>query len=1402
MTDLSSLLAELRAGEADGFEFVDREAVYHTLGIASASDVDNVDLSYLSPQETEELRNLVMEIALSGLPILYPSDQHYLDCFEGIDLTGRIQILRSDLGYFHYFTRTTVLARLRGSMFADLLSCFDRARQRAVSHEDMISTLLENVAPNIRGYSNKVREVLAFSFRDDLDEQEIEILSRKVMESVLGFLLTKPRTYLEAPSALSYWRQYIVREEPASLARRTLQQLPANLEVLFDKWDCLLKGEPVPEDLERRYQFLIESSWYRYFFFDERGLETYMRHGSTGFQDLEVYDDFIEKLGLLDTWKLIELPGGELEDDLERVRSARQVGTYVVRFRDGSKTEVEVAPLPGMGIDDLRSRIQRGDLELSSKLHLFVTDEGCDSYILRRRGESRSVTGPIFKLDDKFVAIVRLTKPGRYEVLSSESDAILGTLDTSVTYREPPVIEANIPEGTVTVRTLLELRLVERPSDSGIPIEVHGSCDPDDLKVRVQLIDTETGVYSIEVEGKWKLSPFLCGAEIIFAIPSANESVGFRFPAEFVVMKEGTRFRLLEHQTTVEPDDEFLWYVAGNTPVRWVLSEGEHAVIEPGSSGRLRTSQGVFEWSRLEEGRSAVFLHAEGRPVKSIVIQGGQIYRIRVRSGIQLFFNSPFHSHRDHIHFAPLRPDLAMTVTGMTGTSEEVLVRIEAPDGSVQELVAKTRQEQKVPVDIDTSGRYLYTVQINEGQAETFVVYHVLPPLVRLPLFLEVGSHGTAHIELPYPVVLESVRAQGCNVNFSPSLGLPATRVIVSMEPFRASGSTELVVALSLPEIRDVGVVHLVWRLPIVNVNFLIGHSDVDNNLVVSYADEPVRVIISAEDLEAEFVAQVGEDRFSINVSDLSGTEIPVQVSQEDHIQVQVFALVDDKEIPLKSVLNIHRDFIPRVSLPDGIWYVPGEPLPVVLSPFRPGLELSVEQSDGTTETVPVPSHGLVWITVSAERGRLAVLVRGKEELDIFYGTVRRSINLQSLKVDSTGAAIFAPTASGKWALLKLLKNTSLIDIDSLLEGNLRSFRIIGVYLPSFRDRLTLCRHLASQGAGLYATQGTLPLIRFYGKDLKPRLIQEFELDQVEDSTQVLLVDAAETPDILSPLLENDGRWVVLLNNATLGYGQMEELLVQRLVEGLLEGDLVSFDNLGSFRERLDMSERTALRMLESRDDMGELIIRGLFQLLDDPDTLKNEQACKSLSQFLRSSRSSPQFTGAISVRIINRVSASIESVMDASEKVFDESIAGIRRILEDIVEFPLGVDIRYTIERKVFDTVKDAKRNENWDVAFLGLQRLRTLFPAEARYLIDEAAMHYEFGAWTEDGTHRREMVRLVNQARSMVSGPANLMVRYPDIYIERLLSEKYHDCGYLVWISRDRCPHCGKTYEAKSPE
>ncbi len=1391
------LLEELKIGKRTDFHSVNKSRIYREIGIQAAAQVDDIRFADLKGAEANQLRRLVKELARSQLPILYPSDERYLAQFEGLRHQGRVQLLREKLGYFHYFTRSSMLGRLRSSLFSDVLSTFSGHREALMSDVEMAVSLLKYLAAHVDRYSAKVTDVLTYSIHDDLAEDEIDRLTGRVIRFIFGMFLKEPEAYLEAPSATTYWRRYVWEDDFTGTAEETLRSLPKNLGTLFRWWELTLIEEQIPRELEVAYQLLIESRWYRYFFHDERGLKRYMTHGSTGFQDIEVFDDFIEKLHLLDTWKFVVLPDGVSEDDATRVEAARQLGTYRVQLDNDSAIGVEVTPIAGLTIDEIRNRIDSEDLDLSPRVRLFTSSDPVDSYLLRRQGESHLDTGPFFVLNGRFLAFLRLPKPGRYEVIDPATMKTLGSIERLEAYRRAPLILPDVEDGRLRVSQTLEMSLPSPPGKSDLRARVEAPYPPEKVESKSRLIDSESGVYAIDFVAEWKIEPALYGARISVTFPLIDDPLVFEVPEEILVLQEGGILLQPEHETVLEGGRTIEVDTAGTVPLEWRFSQGERYSLSPGSAGQTEGSFGVLEWVTLGRDRSRVILRPSGKLFRSFVIRGRHSYRIRVRSSLQLSFDTPFQSHHGRIHVAALGPDLRFTILDRYASSKSGTVRIEDPDGMERELSVELGKMVRAPVHQDSPGRYLYTVEVPGQPPEVFIVHHIDHPTLRLPPFLEENRLATIEVESSVDLILETLDADGCEVGASPRLGLPSRRLLIFVELLEGQGDhADIRLALRVADSRAAGKVELRYRLPVVRTHFQLANTEVLDDFVGNYAGEPLRVLVETSLTDAEFWAHVDGSAHEIDVGDPTGTELPIPTIGADPIQIRISVTHDGRETRLKSSLVLNKGLVPRMSLNEGLWYVPGHPSPVLLSPPVPDLALRLTV-DGSETEIPVAKNGLGWLSGPAGGCRLEVTRGRRELLRFLLGEVRASIALRDLDPDEALPAIYAPNASGFWTPLERFETDSPASIASATLEQMETFDVLGIYHPSFETRVQILRVLVKRGVEILATRGARAPFQFGARDIQIGNFQNFTVSEEYPSIRAVAIDAEAAPRTLPLLAQAKSRWIAILNNAVLGYPHVRDLLIERIAEAIASGDLTSTGDLDGITEHLHPSERLALDLHGTAGELHDLIAKGVSRLVSDKEILRDSQACTSIGLVLQDTNLAPAFSEASSLEIAGQISRTLGELIDVPEKRIEEYLPGALIILDSPSGASLGASVHRLIERDVFGRIAAAKRAKDWGAAFRGYQRLQALFHGDIRYLVDEAALHYERGAWTEDGKHRREMVRKIKQARKLQEDLRSLMGRYPDIYVDRLLSKQFHDCGYIVWVTRDTCPRCGQPFE-----
>ncbi|MFQ5910583.1 MAG: hypothetical protein ACE5IJ_07690 [Thermoplasmata archaeon] len=978
-----------------------------------------------------------------------------------------------------------------------------------------------------------------------------------------------------------------------------------------------------------------------------------------------------------------------------------------------------------------------------------------------------------------------------------ETGEQLGVVERSEPHVQSPEILVNPLEGTLEVRASIEARLADAPADPDLEWAVEAPTEPGSIVTGCCLVDAGFGVYSIEMRALWELSGPLYGAKIALSSPLLPDSVETVVPPELLAVRDRTRFRLLDYRTTADQSREYEFFLLGDHPLEIQVGDDERQVILPGTSGRAAGLSWKVEWTELGKGRSRLLITNEGL-ARFFLFQGQRRYQVLIRSDLQLRFASPLHSFEGHTHFAPLDPGLAFAVTGEDRLTE-IRVQIEAPDGRLEEITTGLNKQERVPFIDGPAGRYLYTVARADGDLQTFIVYHLHPPIFEIPDILEKRVTSRARVRAEYPLIVESATAEGCQVTLSPGSGFPSEEFAVSLEPEReAPEVTELKLAFYPAEIRSGGVVRARWPIRIVDVEFLVAQQAVEERVVAGYAGEPVSVKAAGLPPDATLTAVVNNQRLRIAGGGSQGGTIPLPEPGEGPIKIQLAAIVEGTEVLLRSFLLLHREFIPTVLLPDGGWYIPGEPFPVLVSPPREGLVLRLESADGEADDLPVPAHGLVWVTARSERSRLALRQNRGGWLRLIYGNVREAIDLQALNRDSAVPSLFAPDASDAWVPMKTLPVSEASEIASLVTELFKSFQVVGVYLPSFTARIGLFRELGDRGVELFTTKPSLAPIRFSDPSLKPHVVHYHHTCEKVANPRCVFVDSRESSCILNMLTKSRSRWIVILNNSIVRIGEAEDWMVRKISEAIIEGRMQSLSDFDVIEEELSASEQTMFDAVCMRKGQERLVADAIFSMLEDPGVTADENTCQTIASLLSSPQLLPLSSGESSAKVLARVSAAVENMMDLPDQDFETRLRGTQTLISGLAKSDESLNLQHAIERKLIPQMLEAKRREEWEDVFLILGRLGQLFPNEVRYLVEEAAFHYELALQAQDGEHRRQMVQLITKARSLSDDLGQLMRRYPDIYVRHILATEYHECGEIIWVTRDICPRCGKPYSA----
>ena len=344
-----------------------RDTAYAALGIMRAAEAPSREIVRATRPDILELLYRVRTAFRRWVPPIYPSDQAYLQSFEGSS-SDSISELRESLGYVHYHTRDSILARLRGSLFQEMLFKIEAGHGNPKNESDLVIAFLNEAgSKGVERWREKILGVLRFSLHEEWDEDRQRSAADLILRDILGWFVVHPEVLLSSESSQADWASSVRQDGGQSLASSVLQHPFRNLLLLHQK-----ERSPTDEITQR---LLIGSSWFRYFFFEHSALTSWINHGLSGFEREDVFEDFVERLRSRDNWLSLVLPSGLLTDDLSVVEKMREVGRYSVLLESTEKIGVDVSLIPTLSLAEMAALPGGRPTPLSGSLWFLLWDK-------------------------------------------------------------------------------------------------------------------------------------------------------------------------------------------------------------------------------------------------------------------------------------------------------------------------------------------------------------------------------------------------------------------------------------------------------------------------------------------------------------------------------------------------------------------------------------------------------------------------------------------------------------------------------------------------------------------------------------------------------------------------------------------------------------------------------------------------------------------------------------------------------------------------------------------------------------------------------------------------------------------------------------------------------------------
>ncbi len=1416
---MQGILEALREAEANGFRELDRDALYAQLGISMAGEVAEADLKPQSAAARKELIRVVLELGRCALPPVYPADEKYAAFIEGVELTGSVTDLRAKLGYPHFHTRDSVLARLRGYMFHSLLEHFDSYQETHPGGEGFAESFLVQVAAKrLKEWRERVKDIMFFSRHEEWDDARQTRFADQVLEEFLRWFLSDPHAFLDSPDRPEAWRRFLWSSPAASYATRFFAAPFHHLRIL--KASELAKkkasrdaaAEPETVDggagpVQSSRELLVESSWYRHFFFDERGITRWVRYGTIGLENEETFDDFISKLEARPGWRRVVSPDGIALQGVDEVRQRRILGAYRVEWKSETQV-VSVKAIPTLDFKELKEFVEAPPdspdvLDLDRGWWLFRLaagdDDGPQNLVVRSAAHGWSEVVRPYRMAGFTVGVVKLPGAGRYLVSKP------GSLDPLVEFSEAresrPVLDfAFLVHESAVRATVRADRILEGPP-SGPAKTVTMTHLEKGYKTEwsVRLLEPTVGLYRLEASIELPLDAAGLGGTVTASSPLLKEGLSAVLPTLGLLRHSTEGWGLLPDVATVGAADMSRLVVLGTPPLEVLLPDGQSvAKVLPG-----RATTSAVEGAEVRLANSGVLTSLEISEGEGALLQE-LVFRSREKA-VRLL-------RRREIHVA-VDPALGGSGTRWVVYSgapvtlrveirpvadDPILVRLEGPSGARDTRQVASGAAIPISEDFLGSGTVLLSAGSRDCAPVEAEVVAVGRPMVEAPAFLEAGAIGEGlRVSCSSFFYIKAVRGDIFQWTCQPRPARATKESLVMVRPYRTRDATcHLQIECAYEGVAEAaGPVFLDVQVPLAWIEFRHRGERVDAWDIQAYRGDPVSAILRTpvESIKA-FALCAGKQvelsrspAASPNLAasfSLRGLREPAEIS---------FLLRDARgvEHAIGRRARISPHYAPRVALPDGLAWHPGMEYAVLVDEARPGLKVSVEDAAHSVTAFEVVD-GVAKVSCRRLPGNLYLQNGSKTRVRMYFDQERDSLTIRESERPSA-TFFLAPDSLGGFSqvsppLADFPKGTTVLAMA-------RSSAVLCIEVPS----LLMAVDLLSAGSGSgWAVSGSESLRAFLG--LAPIEVASLDRGPPPPGTipnAILVLDSEDAPSWESFLPARGEHTIAVVPSGSLSVRADASAALRILGEAIQAGRLSEPHDSSAWRRVVGDRGAADLARATMENGLEDVLAQAAAAaLLGPPEALlRDAKGCENLGRLMgyphMLSRISPEHRAALHAALL---SIGRFVLSDKASTNFEKDATAFHTLVAgwDGTSSP---DPRDGLLTEEYSAVWDLVRKGKWEPAVGLMRRIIPMFGDRPWIRWDYPGLILEakvagYGSYDD---LRQAVMQLERLRKEKVPGLERSPFRGK---IETILWQRHcPECGGIILMT-GRCINCKALY------
>lgn len=1424
---LRNLLARLRDAETTLFADLKRDEVYSALGIARAIEVTAQNFAGLQRQDRDDLIRLVKELGISKLPAAYPADPKFAEFFEGLEFETTVSQVRTGLGLPHFHTRDSLLAKLRGFLFNALLVHYDAWAETHPDGEGFAESFLAQVGSNhLAEWREQIKEVIAFSRYEDWDDARASRFADRVLVDLLGWFLSDPQAYLESPSEPDKWRDRLWTQYQASLATRFFAAMFHHLRILkaSERKSRPVAKERSSQDAERvdggagavdsSRDLLVDSSWYRYFFFDPRGITRWVRYGTTGFENEETFDDFVAKLESRAGWRKVFSPDGAPFAGVQQIREERTLGEYRVDWQSGETQVVRVKPIPTIDYEEVRSIAEdRAEGQLAKDFGrglwlIRLTRGGAAAFgeiVVRSVGHEWSMALRPFRMGSSLLAAVKVPGAGRYIV--SEAGSIEPIAEISEQRESGPVVDAffDSSHSRVRLKVRADSAFAAPPTDSILSASATypgGQCTSE---WSVLLVEPSVKLYHLEAEFDIPLTASLLGAAVTIASPALRESLSVDIP-EFAILQDSLDgARILPGVATCAATGPAKVLVLGKPPFHVGLpGGGTTVVVNPETTSRANFEDTEIRISNHGTLTELGIGESAGKFLRELAFRSdGRVLRLLRRRELSLGV-TPALGGNGLRWVIDAQKVVTLTANARPVTSDPILVRFSAPGGRHGSLEVQAGAEFEIPDELRSVGTILVSMQSRDCSAVDAELVSVSRPEVESPEYLETGSFGNGlQVNCESPFFVQSARGDFSQWTAQPRPFHPTKAAMVLVRPHRtADAKCHIDLDCAYAGMASAaGTITLSAQVRLVWIEVRRRGERIQGREVAGFRGEQVSAVLrtSVEELGAYAVregARVELTRFPSTSPDL----VPALGLRGLRESTEVTFAVRDKrgrENTLSYRLLVTPHYAPTVSIPDGLAWLPGVEYVVIVDDSRPGQELVVTGAADSHRATFDIVNGIARVGCSYLPAALELHDAHGKVAVTFLGEQRNSITLQAGE-GPCEFRLLTPDRLGGYA--EIMAPTSVLPKPSDLLAMASNSHVLCVESPSVLSCVDLVR--AAQASG-WRTQISESLRRVFEPAASSDSSSDIHGSQSEVDAGfaglVLIMDRNDGP-LWETFVHGPGREGVLViaPSRTFSFRADQSAAIRQLGEAIRGNKLPNPH--AAERWRTVVSEKDAVALSRAAAEFGpeDVLIQAVTAVLSDPgcELLRDVAGCEKLGRLI----SFPQ--------LLSRISAERRAALRSAlivlgrnllavfpEDSFDKGSAAFHSLVEGW-DSAAGPDPRDDLLSEEYHRVWDLARKDRWGDAVALMQRIQPVFRERPRIRWDQPGLVLR--ARIEDYGTDEEFRLAVRQLMTLQSEGVSGLDDSPfkDDILCVLRQPHCPECGGIIMMS-GQCRICKRVYD-----